>query len=218
MKVSLCLSGQIRSQTLVRDSIKKYLIDPYDCDVFCHFWHRYDNLKYQNYYNKSDTDQYGSYSSDSVKEIVDFYKPISLKYQFPLFEQNTKSMLFSIYESNNLRTEYEKNLGIVYDVVIRSRYDILFKSQLIIEEVKDNTIYTINRPGGCGGYNEWVVYGKPNVMNVYSNIYNEYKNTQRILELCPEGMFGEYLNKLGIQVKYINRVFGVVREHGGELI
>ena len=55
MKVSLCLSGQIRSQTLVRDSIKKYLIDPYDCDVFCHFWHRYDNLKYQNYYNKSDT-------------------------------------------------------------------------------------------------------------------------------------------------------------------
>lgn len=218
MKVSLCLSGQIRSHSIVKDSVKKNLIDIYDCDVFCHFWHRYDDIKYQNYYNKSDNDQYGSYSFDNLKEIVNFYKPISLKYEFPYFEQNTKSMLFSIKQSNNLRIEYEKNSGVDYDVVIKSRYDILFKSPLIIENVEDNTIYTICRPGGCGGYNDWVIYGKPNVMNIYCNIYDSYKDTKRILELCPEGIFGEYLDNLGIKVKYINRVFGVVREHGGELI
>jgi len=218
MKVALCLSGQIRSHELVKGSIKKHLLDLYNCDVFCHFWHKYDNEKYKNFYNPQCASDYGIFDDKKIKDVIDFYKPKSLKYSFPFFDQNTKSMLYSICESNKLKSEYEKHNNVKYDLVIKCRYDMMFKGDLNIPKIQENLIYLLNRPGGCGGYGDWVVYGNTKIMDIYMNAYEIYKNTERILQPCPEGIYYEYLNNMGVAVNYIDRVFSVVREDGLEVI
>lgn len=217
MKTALCLSGQIRSHHLVKESIKKHVIDVYNCDVFCHFWHKYDNEKFKNFYNSNCGYDYGRYDSKKIDDVINFYNPVSLKYSFPFIKQNTKSALYSRFESNKLKTEYEKNNNMKYDLVIKCRFDMLFKSDLKIQEIEENTVYLLNRPGGCGGYADWVVYGNSQIMDSYMNVYEEYKDKDRILQPCTEGIYGEYLNGRGIAVKYIERVFSIVREDGFEI-
>jgi len=214
MKVALCLSGQIRSHKLVEDSVNKYLMEPYKPDVFCHFWHKYDNQKYKNFYNENCTYDYGNYDNKKIQEVIKCYNPNSLKFSSPFYNENTRSMLYSIYESNKLRVEYEKNMHIEYDVVIKSRYDILFQKKIEIDEVEDKTIYLINRPGGCGGYGDWIIYGNSKTMDFYMNCYLEYKNTQRILQPCPEGIWKEYIDSNNYRIKYIEKCFNIVREDG----
>lgn len=215
MKVALCLSGQIRSHELVKNSIKKHVIDLYDCDVFCHFWHKYDDEKFKNFYNANCGYDYGKYDSKKIDDVINFYKPVSLKYTFPFIEQNTKSMLYSVQEANNLKLEYEKNNNMEYDVVIRCRYDILFKENFELDYPKNNTAYLMQR---SVGYNDWVIYGNSKTMDIYSNAYQHYQNTERILQSCPEKLYQDYLNNKDLSVNYIKRTFSIIREDGFEII
>jgi hypothetical protein len=214
MRIALCLTGQIRSHDLVKDSWKEHLLEPYNPDVFCHFSHKYDNSKFVNFYNSNCTLQYGSYSNKKIDDVINFFRPTSLKYSFPFFNENTKSMLYSIAESNKLKIEHEKNTGIEYDVVIKSRYDIRFQKKFDIQSIEDNTIYLTNRPGSCNGYGDWIAYGNSKSMDFYMNCFYAYENTDRILQLCPEGIWKEYLDRNNFKIKYIEKSFNVIREDG----
>lgn len=216
MSIALCLTGQIRSHNLVNGSVRKNLLDLYDMDVFCHLWHDNDNSYYRSFY--CPTTIHGQYGKDKVKEIIDFYEPTSLKYEKPFIAENTKSMMYSFMASNNLKIEYEQNHNIEYDIVIKSRYDLFFTNPLKIDSVEDGIIYLMNRPGGCGGYNDWLCYGNSRTMNVYMQAYESYKDTERIKQQCPEGIFKEHLDRNGIRVSYINRVFSIMREDGNMVV
>jgi hypothetical protein len=211
MKYALCLTGQIRSHNLVCESVKKNFLDLYDMDIFCHIWHKNDHSPQKSFYSGI---VHSQYHTEKIHKVIDFYKPLSFKYEEPYIPENPKSMMCSFMKSNNLKREYEENNGIKYDVVIKSRFDIFFSRPFVIEDVEDKTIYLINRPGGCGGYNDWVCYGNSETMNTYMETFETYKDTDRIRQKCPEGIFKQHLDNNGISVKYIDRVFSIMREDG----
>lgn len=222
MKIALCLSGQLRSIDLIKDKLLENIIIPNNCDVFCHTWHKYDNSKYYNFYNPSDNEfaKYGQYCFKNIEKIINHLNPLSFEFECPFILENTKSMFYSIMKSNKIMSNYEKYTNKKYDIIIRSRWDLLFESKLIIDNIDNiekNTIYLSFRPGGCGGVNTCFSYGRSDVMKTYCNLYTEYEHTERIRELCPEGVLLEYLNNKKIMLKKVDNEYSVIREDGGTI-
>lgn len=214
MKVAVCLSGQIRSFNYVRQSLKDHLIDPYNCDVFCHCWHKHDDSAYKNDFNDHDTTPYGKYTDYDITDVVNFLKPISFCFDYPTFSENTKSMLRSITRSNDLKKEYERVNNFKYDVVVRVRWDLLYSEKINLHNCAEKQVYLMDRPGGCGGINDWFAYGNSNTMDTYAKVYNDNEGTERIKQPCPEGILGAHLNANNINVNIIHKTFYIVRADG----
>jgi len=136
MKVALCLSGQPRSFRLGYDYINKNLLSKYDCDVFIHTW---------------------SYDFFDYRELINLYKPKSIKIDAPLNSSsyrkgyrfcpyNVVSSLYGIYETVLLAENYINNQiytidDVVYDWVIRTRFDFALNVDLDIDNKDNNLIY-----------------------------------------------------------------------------
>lgn len=215
MRIALCISGQIRSFDIIKESLKNNLIDNYDMDIFVHFWNRYDdNIKVnEGQFNHICQNEYGQFNETNINELLNFLKPKSFKIEEPIeYAQNTESMFYSIEQSNNFKIEYEKRYNFEYDVVIRSRIDIYHNSKF--ELFENNSINIIDRPGGCGGLNDWLAFGNSKNMNMISSIYSEYKDNIRIKQICPEGILGDVVFNKKININYIPKTFNVIRKNG----
>jgi hypothetical protein len=217
-RVALCLSGQPRSLSLATTSIKKHIVDFYNADVFCHAWHLYEQKKYKNYYNESDPSHYGQYSFDSIVDICENYQPKSLTLEHPCFLENTKSMIYSMCKAIKAKSDYERSTTRVYDIVIRTRYDLKLYEDFTLPEIKNNTLYLKNRPGGCGGVNDWLTVGTSETIDKMGTMFDKYKDSKRITQPCPEGIFLEFFNSCGINVEVICNNFNIIRENGDLVI
>jgi len=214
MRIALCLSGQIRSFDLVKSSLMNNLINIYHCDVFCHFWHNNDNSKYINSNNPKCTVKYGEYNINNVLDVIKTLKPTSVLYEEPMHKENTKSMLCSIMKSVKLKKDYEIEHDFKYDAVIRARYDLRYNNQFYINPLQKDLVYVKNRPGGCGGINDWLAYGDSDSIDIYSNTFNAFEDTERIKEGCPEGILQQHLINNNVNIKILNSSFDIVREDG----
>ena len=91
------------------------------------------------------------------------------------------SMYYSIYKCNELKELYANENGIVYDYVIRLRFDSLPNAPLVCSEYDPNFIYyqKIGQPDDL--ISDWVNFGSNAIMNVYASMYlnMEYLNTFR---------------------------------------
>ena len=96
-----------------------------------------------------------------IQDTLNLYKPVSYKVepqiQFELNKwsertlpgirsDNLYSMFYSIFQSNQLKVEYENKNGFKYDWVIRSRFDVKLNSKINFNEFDNNII---NNPTGC---------------------------------------------------------------------
>jgi hypothetical protein len=212
MKIALCLSGQIRSFPLVKQSLIENILENNDVDIFCHSWYKYDNSKYQNFWNYDPTD-FGGYSMDDIIDVLNTLKPKSFRFDHPSIDVPTRSMFYSIRESNRMKVDYELLNNFKYDVCIRARYDLKY-NQRISFDISNGGINLINRSGGCGGLNDWFAYGSSELMDIYSNIFDEYDQTERINQMCPEGIISEHLSHHNIGNNSIPRTFDLVRSDG----
>lgn len=224
MRKCLCISGQIRSWNLVKSNWFKNFLDINDVDVFCHFWHNSDNSYYVTNRGNGVMDEYGDVPSEhllgrygdyDISDILNSFRPKSFQIEHPLDSSisNTNSMFHSIQRCNNIKNNYEKDHNFKYDLVIRSRFDLLFTDPVFIEEVNMNTLYVKNRPGGCGGLNDWFAYGDSYVMDLYSNIINSLDN-YNLEGNCAEGVIGEVVANNGLSVSYLSDSFRIMRNNG----
>jgi hypothetical protein len=215
-KIALCIYGQIRSFELVKESLKNNLIDIYDMDIFIHFWNRYDNSIKVNegQFNHVNGDiEYGNFNETSIDEILNFLKPKLFKIEEPIeYAKNTESMFYSMEQVNNLKKEYESRYNFEYDIVLRTRIDLYHNSKINLLE--NDLINIINRPGGCGGFNDWLAFGNSKNMNLISSIYSEYKENDRIKEPCPEGLLNNVIKDKNININYIPKTFDIFRKNG----
>jgi hypothetical protein len=88
------------------------------------------------------------------------------------------SMFYSIYKSNMLKIKYEKDNNVEFDCVIRMRSDSLLINNIALEEYDMNNL---NIPSGrdWGGLNDQFAFGNSNVMNLYSETFNNIKKIHR---------------------------------------
>jgi len=120
----------------------------------------------------------------SPKRLENFMKMNSHKSWTPeehkahMIKQMT-SMYYSIYKCNELKEVYANETGIVYDYVIRLRFDSFPRAPLVCAPYDPNFIYyqEIGQPDEL--ISDWINFGSNAIMNVYACMYlkMEYLNT-----------------------------------------
>jgi hypothetical protein len=203
MKIALCFSGLIRPETFQKsyENVFNSIIKTHNPDIFVHSWLD-DGLE--------------------AKELVlSTLKPKKFKideYSEKFREgYNFNSMFKSIYESNELKKQYEIENDLKYDVVIRYRYDIM------IENIVDFTCYDMTKLNIKIGYidklkvfNDIFAFSNSLNMDIFCDVYNnidnilnnKIKNNERIY---AEKLLTYYLNEKEIQTNSLNLWFGLTR-------
>lgn len=89
------------------------------------------------------------------------------------------SMYYSIYKCNELKETYANENDIVYDYVIRLRFDFMPQEPLICSQLDPNFIYYVEMGQPDNLISDWMNIGSNAVMNVYSSLYlqMDYLNT-----------------------------------------
>lgn len=233
MKIALCLSGGIKYPFLSLKSIKEGIFPNEDIKIFIHTWNvsnkndYYETVHGLEYKEKENTlltdfnflSEY-NYQSLLIENFCEHkckFDKLFESLSFPEYRRNDigpLSMWYSIYKSNQLKKHYEIENNMIFDCVIRMRFDsnfdekILNVSELICENnfFEESTVYIpfgsrfSSRPfleDWYDGINDQFALGSSNSMDVYSNIFNEISNLQ---DLCfsPELILKNYLERKSI--------------------
>jgi hypothetical protein len=213
MKVALCLSGQTRNWIGCRDTIKKYIIEPLNADVFFHTWSV-----------KGEKVGLTTIPNDTpiVGNLSEFFKPIVSEIEVPNYDNfkkldisnyfNTLMMHYSIWKANELKRIYEVDNGFKYDLVIRCRFDLEIH-KFDINDTLSNIVNTIYLPpnknidivfpipmeekfqfnGISYMPNDQLAYSSSDGMDYYSKIWEiERDNMHRYMN-HPEGSLTDHL-------------------------
>jgi hypothetical protein len=129
--VAVCISGQIRDKwEITLASIKKYIINVLNADVFIHF---------------------NDLSDDSIKlRVLNILQPREYVFKdinksvVSGYNSNFERMMSRMIECNDMKKNEEILSGHKYDIVIKLRPDMLIKSSIpdrLLDNMKPNTIY-----------------------------------------------------------------------------
>lgn len=221
MKVALCLSGHIRNLEQNYYSIKKNLLDYYDTDIFIHTWDTYGwriegNLitsggfkGFDHYSDKIDAqniidlinpkkiviEQYENYESEFLKK-AEKYKN-NLKFPDKDRPVNVVSMWYKINKCNELKTQQELENNFKYDIVIRSRPDLVYFKPIIDENVLllYKKVLLIPQIESHGHATDIFSIGSSKIIDIASDVFNK-------LDLIYES--GCLMNPHSIVEKYYN--------------
>ena len=137
------------------------------------------------------------------------------------------SQLYSIFRCNLIKEEYGLENNILYDCVIRLRFDVTIQKTLICEDFDMNYIYyqAMGQPDGL--ISDWFNMGSNQIMNIYSSVFlnlkylNDcegfYKYSERekvtyydgsICTIAPEYLFRDLFYKYNIPKKGIDLGIG----------
>jgi len=228
MKIALCFSGQPRQVSEGYNvSIYKNLIEPNNItDVFVHTWFRREwknGTPYQTVnrpiwnFNKSmieDIEKLYNPLKMEVEDDTDYHDFINENYinNENYISDEKRVILYSyprflsIYKSNKLKNEYEKEHGFEYDVIIKARFDLYIRD--IIINIKDLDMSKFHIPVYASrpfiedetfptsdwGVNDQFAIGNKKNMDIYADLVN---NISKIAEArhdtSCEGTTGTYL-------------------------
>lgn len=223
MRIALCLSGQPRGLPLSIDLLKKGLVEPNKItDVFFHAWHNEEDVGKS--YNSAQSNQnsiVGCVKPQTKETLVEQLQP--LKYivepqkEFPhlrsLIQEPSAnqellgSNFYSVWMANELKKQHEQEQGFVYDMVVRTRYDLFYYEQVdlmkCVQAVSEGKIVVMEE---FQNHQDWknnsdkpmvdiFAVGNSAVMDVFSGVYPNMESLNKVIN--PR--FGE--NFLGWHVR-----------------
>lgn len=199
MKVALCFHGSTGYKQKLRgsdleelepldiskpiQSIKDNLINHYETDVFIHSW------------SKERSDELIEKLSPK-KFIFENHKKFSRK--FTDRKNATCSKYYSVEKSNQLKKLYEKEKNFTYDVVMHTRFDILWHTKIPLDQdfadkyiffpnwnrsINDNQLGPFLKENinvGSSAYDAWF-FTSSEISDVYSKVYS---NRRKLNKLC----------------------------------
>lgn len=141
---------------------------------------------------------------DLLIEIFDDRKPefdsLFNNLKFPSYQRKDIgfiSMFYSIYKSNELKIKYEIKNNMIFDRVIRMRFDSDFVGKsLILDDISGDLV--IPHGPDWKGMNDQFAIGTSEKIDYYSNIYNNLKNLQHV-QFHPETLMDEHLSEIEVQ-------------------
>ncbi len=233
LKIAIQLFGHLRTYKECYKSLKKFILNKYDCDVFMHTWDTIDHCT-QTWHNNTMQNP-----NMSILKIVDELKNIYNLKDIQIEKQIVKdmgnicainknisifgihSMFHSMISVNNLREKYEKNNNINYDFVITLRPDLLlnedFNIDYYIERLSQDEInkcfftYCFPMVGVWNDYKrigatDIFFFGKPTIIsNIFANINKIYDKFQPDLNINfgPEYYFLNLIEELNYKINFI---------------
>jgi hypothetical protein len=207
MMIAVCLSGSIKNTKSI-EYIEK-LSNKHLVYIFIHTWN-ISNLDEFNstLWSKSNTLELENINLFNPKKILieDFSdRQILLQNLFNAADFKNKarhdigtvSMYYSIFKSNELKKEYEKENNITFDCVIRSRFDSDIISEL---EIESYDLSKVNIPIGkdWGGLNDQFAFGNSDSMDIYSDLINNLSSVNSLYH--PETMLQNYITLKNLNI------------------
>jgi len=219
MRIALCLSGQARFvEQGYNEVLYPFILKDNNIDVFIHTWD-IDEYQIGNQFLAGNQHPVGNpITIDLIDNTLRLYNPkkhiIESQKYFPdiswtpnhmpgFYSKNAYSMFYSIYQSNELKKEYEIKNNFKYDWVIRSRFDIKLDSRINFSEFDNNLI---NNPNGCFndtyGYTDCFAFSNSKNMDIYSDTYNHIDDciNDPTLSLCGEYILRRWIDNNNIPV------------------
>jgi hypothetical protein len=177
IKTAFILYGRIDGYEHVLDNLI-HLKKKYNADFFCSLNKEIKTEYHQKLYDSlgMKPDQYHNEKTPTAPDYVLYMNdrtPPEYQFMYSAFYQQNKT--FELLE------KYEDKHGFRYDCVIVYRADIEARETLVINELKNNTIY-IPDGDNWGGVSALFAYGKRDVMKVYSTLFNS------LIPLCTRGL------------------------------
>lgn len=149
-KIAVCLSGQIRTGLLCAPAIIDFLGDQLNtCDFFIHTWDVNGYSPFDpsrpacdnEYQRELVRDMLVPLDEQILNSIKNIYKPIFVtvdnysEYSLARAAEAKIPQWWSIWESNQLKIKYEKQVNSRYRNVIRMRFDVTYGPTKLLQEL-----------------------------------------------------------------------------------
>ena len=151
-KICLILHGHLRTFQQTYESLKN-ISNFKNMDIFIHTWDTLDRLT-PSYYNTKYSDN--SINLEMVKQL---YKPKDILVETQTIKnpdtlcpynkislEGHKYYFESFYKANEMKKKYEKTNNFKYDIVIKSRPDVIYKTPLDLTKINRDTTYLLGNP------------------------------------------------------------------------
>lgn len=203
MQIAICLSGYPKLVDKSINTIKK-IKENGDVKIFAHSWQVQDLEAFKKTcWTPITIDDISSYDFQShivqcFDTELDKLKDILKSHRFTHYVRRDIgpiSMHYSINIANNLKVEYEKQNNMVFDCVIRMRFDSNIKGNF---NLLNYDLTNLNIPHGkdFGGVNDQFAFGNSSVIDKYSDLIHNLTGDV----YHPETMLKSYLDTLNIKI------------------
>ena len=225
MKVAVLITGQLRDYKINYTNHLQHLILPNSADVFVYACtkntiHSCGNSLNQKYYMTNE------YSPEEIRESAKvIYGPnlkglnVQAKEDLPednfgtlgYFRTRMQNQIDNIGHGFKMALEYSKQSGFEYDIFVRCRPDnsmFPWLLDLSLLEYPDNAIYSTVFSSGHRDLCFFAAAPKSTFEKYCSFKYLEGEDQNRTDSnfACTEHMWQDYLNSIGVEVRYITDV------------
>lgn len=219
-RIAVQFFGHLRTFEKCFPSLRRYLLNHYDCDIFMHTWDTYNhntktwhnNSRGKNKpVNKAKIMKILGINDDQIivehQGIFDTGHFYADGVEFDL--QGLKSVYHSMKSVNKLREQYQKKYNIEYDCVVCVRPDIMLMKNLdlkkyIAQSDYENTVYfggiitkdihELNGAGAC----DLLFFGAQKTMSKLCNNLKPLVKNGQTLNHLPEGLLIDNATKNNI--------------------
>lgn len=232
-RLAIHLYGHMRTYKRTYKSFYKNIIeinekDGWRIDIFLHTWDVFNPADLQVWHIKNNyypTLTQKKLSNSDIDDIIKIYKP--KKYMVEKDSSIPKGRYISVKKAMNLRVEYEKEQGIIYDYFLTTRPDLFFITPLRIDNYLNfcntqSNLKNIGFPERINFCSCWYFRHPLNFPILDSRFPNEsdllwFSNYCSNTGFDPLTAFKESGNILNIFIKYrLNMDFMILRETSSE--
>jgi len=181
VKIAICMSGQLRQWEMAKENQKWFWsTGPNEqVDYFIHTWDYSGDRK-----GVSQPYEWRDVSQEEFDDVVEWYEPKGYildnkRQEFFYQHDHWSSLFYSMAQSIIMKREYEIENNIEYDVVIKSRPDVVFdpKYHFSPEHLENNLLYSthggiMEHEFGMYNVNDCVFYANSYTMDLVSQMYS----------------------------------------------
>jgi hypothetical protein len=232
MKVALCISGLSRTYKESYSTLSEFIINKVKPDIFISTWSDSNNSEFYKLYNPLAFES-EVYHETNFNCFANYNHYVQ---KFNFFPKNLLPMYYKIYKANLLKLAHENFTKEKYDIVIRTRSDLLYKNEIDIKEIDEclknkKTIFCRKDTEHDPTYSniDWCwdqfAFGSSFAMDIYSDTVNKLDGClYTILEkfnkgqlkhhspLTPEFMFRENMYNNDINITQSNIRYDFIRK------
>ena len=224
MRIALLLTGHLRTFRIASEFLSKYRIDGAVVDIYIGVWDDDEELIKE----QTSLEIYNIYSP----KIFRTYPKLNINIEVPSEKSfktnpnNTKSMFYIRKQLFSDFKSYSSKLGLNYDYLILSRFDVVLSSQLKLEKSDsekllkgDLLLFNGAYSSEFGGVSDILSIGKQSVIERCLEFYNQYEaSLERFIseekyleEIIPEVILGRYLDNVGLNYTFLDNNLFIVR-------
>ena len=253
MRVAVCFRGQLRTYKYTLENLKRFFNTINDgevtVDYFVHTWD--ENLYFPTDNHKLSDRENGSYQPadldrEYLEDNIPNLKSLTIESHDEYKKRSTTvehwgALFYSIYQVNLQKLKYENKNNFKYDLVINTRFDLVFPPKDIFPNFnyEDNTAYTfmhlaeLRTEEGYLNFDDMIFYGTSrsidNLVRIYPNFIipqldqkkfeshwekrESWKDIPKIYKLGPGSLLSSYMDDKNIKYSDIEpRYFAVARK------